>query len=381
MDQKKKNDDEISFLLSNVNESSTTVRRPIVTSYQNEEKSQHQNIPLDDPPPQISRSDSFANRTDNESPSWSSSALFDTSKSPTIIYLIIGLIVMIIVGTLISTIGVFVSAPIVIFEWFIGWFIVCCGGFYCIARKPRAIHICNGATIGLIFGILVMVSFSIVRDIVNRPFYGPVDVDTVPDFVPQDGSIVYFNQGQPNTTFLGQYGVNQDPSCTGSQCTQIYFCVAPIVDPENFQPQTTVVDFWAGCQVSEPNKNCNSDTFFQSDCYADWQVPLDAGFAYGVDNREGLDFLSAVRASVIANELVITAGSPGNFSNFNPNTTQNLFAVVVLYSPDPAEEAAVFYTLGWLLVAAAPLIYCVYSLVYNLMCKERMQLADYEVIR
>jgi hypothetical protein len=40
---------------------------------------------------------------------------------------------------------------------------------------------------------------------VSRPVYNYVDVTTIPDFSPQDGSVLYFQNGEINTQFMGRF--------------------------------------------------------------------------------------------------------------------------------------------------------------------------------
>jgi hypothetical protein len=73
--------------------------------------------------------------------------------------------------------------------------------------------------------------------------------------------------------------VLEDTACT-SDCSEIYFCVAPIIETSSFEKNVSVVDFWwgefswkflisrAGCQVPLLNNNCTSEAFLSSDCYS-----------------------------------------------------------------------------------------------------------------
>jgi len=285
---------------------------------------------------------------------------------------------MLIVSLIIILFGVFVSTPAIIFIWFFGWFVVCCGGFYCISKRPRAIHICNGITVGLIFGILAMVSFSIVRDIVNRPAYGPFDVTSIPDFKPQEGSIIYFDNGAPNISYIGEASYNEVEPCE-SNCLSTFFCVAPIIESSSFVINKSVVDYWVGCQVTEGNSNCQSQYFLESECFKSWREPFNSGFGYGDTGKIADNFFKAVIDSINKYNIIVSGGSYGNYSDYNPSVP--IDAIVVLWCPNPEEEADIFWILGWILVISAPIVYCGYGLMYSAFCKNRLKREEYSSIK
>jgi hypothetical protein len=101
--------------------------------------------------------------------------------------------------------------------------------------------------------------------------------------------------------------MKEDPRCE-SDCPMMYFCVCPLLVPTSFNINTSVADYWVGCQVASANRDCSSSAFTESDCYDSWSDDFVSGFAFGKEGRVALAMIQAVENSVITNHIIVSGG-------------------------------------------------------------------------
>jgi hypothetical protein len=263
--------------------------------------------------------------------------------------LLAGFFALVMLMTFELTMGLFVGALALLIIWVLAWILACLGGFMCYLKFPRALHVCHGIAVALIFGILATASFSIFMDIDKRVLYEDVPVDGPTKIEPQEGSIVYFTKGaKVYTNIIGQ-------SSEGSGTTDRFFCVAPIVGADFNSTDASDVHstFWASCEVSKLHESCSSPFFESSDCYKNWKTEWDAGFVV-----TGKDLIHAY--SLAVEQAVNT---------YKLNRTIVSTSIVVAWVSDPIREGNVFWALGLFCLISAPIVYSISGIVYALFCK------------
>jgi len=270
-------------------------------------------------------------------------------------WLLIGFILLAILMTSEITFGLFVSALGLLITWLFAWLGVCCGGFFCYFRKPQAMHICHGAVVGLIFGILAMASFSVFVDIDNRELFQQVPVDGSRTIIPATGGIIFFQQASIYQNFIGES--YQEVSCSGRNCDKRYYCVAPLLPQDTivFNISLNPVFFWVGCESDKNNENCRSQSFVNSDCYKNWGEPWNSAFIMGGELEE--------HYRIAVNDAL---------ARYNFNSTPADKTITVAWVPDPLSEANIFWALGVFAVCIAPIIYVISGALYAVFCKVRV---------
>lgn len=202
----------------------------------------------------------------------------------------------------------------------------------------------------------------VVKDIKGRNLYDDVNVNVVPEFVPFDGSIFYFKEGEVESKYLTGAPIKRDKTCQGTQCSVVYFCVAPIIKLP-FNISSTPVSYWVGCEVGRENQPCSSELFMNSECYNAWGEGFRSGFSFGHELLE--EFKAAINISVM---------------DFGLQPSPNY--IVVEWVPDPLEQARIFNALGWFSVGFSPLVFCIYGTIFALVCTKRFERRkDYQEIK
>jgi len=274
------------------------------------------------------------------------------SLKHTLRYLLAGFIVLSVLMVVEITFGLYVSALGLLITWLFLWIFACFGGFFCYLRNPKAMHLCHGAVVGLVFGILAMAAFSVYIDIDQRTLYRNVNVDGTP-LEPPAGSIIYFENAVIYPQFIGG---SYKETCDSGQCDRRYFCVAPILPlTSKFNTSTINAQFWVGCESEKSGENCFSNYFNNTDCRKNWEETWNSGFVVGGDL--GVDYSFSIRDGI----------SKWGFNSTSPDKT-----VAIAWVPDPISEAHVFWGLGVFSVCASPVVYAVSGILYAVFCRGRI---------
>lgn len=209
------------------------------------------------------------------------------------------------------------------------------GGAYCIVKKQRALHICSGICLGLIFGGSSLAAFSVVYDISNRPLFGSFAVERPPSGLSNatEGSIVYFNDGGVVLDYLGFYSVDAGD----------FYCVAPILISSQVTNKSAPYAVWAACEVGKSDQSCESTYFSSTGCYSNWHSSFRSGFVVSNEKRE---FYSKAMVQA-ANDFGLNL----------PTDT-----MIVEWVKDPISQTIIYRGLAWTLIMLAPVLYCFVSI-------------------
>jgi len=330
--------DEINFLLTNVNENAKP--KSVVSSIRKEkEGSSNSETPI-----YVSNSSAKTTSLDENS-NESSNPKHNRRLAR---YLCIGFVELVIIMGFMIGFGLLNSIVVFIF-WILCWICVLTGTCFCVYRRfIFGMHLCNGAVVGLIFGILTTACFLVHQDIEGRPRFSVTAKGPMQQF--SDGAIIYFSDGFVDTNIIGE-SIDSEGS---------YYCVSPILVSYNLNISNII--FWAFCQNSK-YESCTSQAFNQSECYINWFSNWQAGF---IVNQSGIS------------QSVFEAAEDA-ISTYKMNNTKISFntTVAVMWVPNPGEQAKIFYGLGIFLTFVAPIVYFVYGGIYALLCRGRGSPQEY----
>jgi len=250
--------------------------------------------------------------------------------------------------------------------WTLLWFVLYFASIGCCIRYPFGLHLCNGAAVALVFGLMISAAFGIYWDIQNRTLYDNVDITSFLLF-PDDGAVIQFDESSSDvivaTQYVGQVWKWTDSDCTSDSCDKTYYCVAPIIYENYFETNFTAY-YWAVCniQTSDDSDDCFSESFKESECYDDWTTNWAAGYVCA--DSSDLTYYQQAQSNAI-----------DTYAFTNQNVTVTSY---VLWTQDPLFVASVLKATAVLLICMAPVCYSIYGFLYVLLCKSKFKQSEYE---